>query len=312
MSLIELLERFPDEESCRQHLIAMRWPEGVKCPRCECQRVSALPKRKQWTCLGCRYRFSATTGTIFHKSHIRLRKWFMAIFIVLNAKKGISSLQLNRELKISQECCWHMIHRIREAMRESRDNLFSGIIQVDEYYHGGRPRQPAIKPVRFVDERRTFVRDNIPVLGFYEAESGTVRTEVIADAKRETIQEAMTNDIDFPNAELHTDEMKSYTKIGRLCRAHRIVCHSERYVAPDGTHTNNIENAWSLFNRAVVGSFHKISTKHLHRYLSEFDSRFNSRRQSSTAFFNRILQQSEGRRLSRRCLVGSSTSLASR
>ncbi len=306
MSLVELLERFPDDESCRQHLIAIRWPDGVKCPRCQCERVSELPKRRQWTCLGCRYRFSATTGTIFHKTHIRLRKWFMAIFIVLNAKKGISSLQLNRELKISQECCWHMIHRIREAMRETRGDLFSGIVQVDEYYHGGAPRQPAVKEKEgpFVTERRKFVKDNVPVLGFYEADSGDVRTEVITDAKRATIHAAMTDDIDFPNTELHTDEFKSYTKIGRLCRNHRIVRHKDRYVAEDGTHTNNIENAWSLFNRAVVGSFHKISTKHLHRYLSEFDSRFNSRRQSSTVFFNRILQQAEGRRLSREELVG--------
>ena len=305
MSLVELLDRFPDDEACRLHLIAIRWPDGVRCPRCQCERVSALPKRKQWTCLACRFRFSATTGTIFHKTHIRLRKWFMAIFIVLNAKKGISSLQLTRELKISQECCWHMIHRIREAMRETRGELFSGIIQVDEYYHGGKPRPPAVNDREpFVTERRKWVRDDVPILGFYEADSGTIRTEVLADAKRETIKEAMSDDIDFPNAELHTDEYKSYTRIGEQCRAHRVVRHSERYVAVDGTHTNNIENAWSLFNRAVVGSFHRISRKHLHRYLSEFDSRFNSRKDDSGEFFNRIVRQADGRRLSHQELVG--------
>lgn len=301
MSLVELLERFPTDEACRQHLIQMRWPGGVKCPKCQCDRVSELKGRKQWTCLGCRYRFSATAGTIFHKTHIRLRKWFMAIFIVLNAKKGVSSLQLRRELKISQECCWHMVHRIREAMREGSTDLFKGVVQMDEHYTGGRPRKGSGKPsLRGRGTNRPIV------IGAVEKDSGKVRTAHVGDVKKETMLSFAETVIDHANTDLHTDQLKSYNKLGELCRSHGVVDHSDWFVSPSGVHTNGAENAWSLFARAVMGSFHRISRKHLHRYLSEFDARFNARKDDSGLFFDRIVRQANGRRLTHSALVDQS------
>lgn len=300
MSLVELLERFPDDEACRQHLIRIRWPNGVTCPRCTCAAVSPLPKRKQWTCLGCRFRFSATAGTIFHKSHIRMRKWFMAIFIVLNAKKGISSLQLKRELKISQECCWHLVHRIREAMREGNRPLFSGIVQMDEHYTGGKPRRGVKRP-RFTGGRGT---KRPIVLGALETESGCIRTAHVTDIRKETMIEFAENSVDIPNTDLHSDQLRSYERLGGMCRSHGVVDHSVWFVSPTGVHTNGAENAWSLFARAHMGAWHRISKKHLHRYLSEFDSRFNSRRDDSGEFFDRIIRQGNGRHLSHQELVG--------
>lgn len=303
VTLIELIERFPNDEACRQHLVSIRWPNGVECPRCHCERTSELPKRKQWTCLKCRYRFSATAGTIFHKSHIGLRKWFMAIFIVLNAKKGISSLELNRQLKISQECCWHLVHRIREAMREGDTPLFSGIVQADEYYHGGSPRKPNRRTPFGVDGRKTSPHmgrassEKSPVLGAVESASGRVRTTVLDKVRSKEIRAILGSWIDKAKTELHTDQLAAYWMLGRECVAHRVVNHHLEYVAADGTHTNAIENAWSLFARAVMGSFHFVSEKHLHRYLDEFDARFNSRRDDSGEFFDRILRKADGRKL---------------
>lgn len=300
MTLIELVEQFPTDEACRQHLIQVRWPDGVRCPKCDCARVSALPKRKQWTCLGCRYRFSATAGTIFHKTHIGLRKWFMAIFIVLNAKKGISSLEVKRQLKISQECCWHMIHRIREAMREGETPLFSGIVQMDEHFTGGAPRKGVRKPKSEIGRgtKRPIV------VGAVEKESGRVKTAHVSDVRKQTMIDFAATCIDTNNTHLHTDQLRSYQKLGLLCQSHEVVDHSDWFVSSTGVHTNGAENAWSLFARAVMGSFHKISRKHLHRYLSEFDSRFNSRRDDAGDFFNRILRQADGRQLPHSELVG--------
>jgi transposase-like protein len=297
VNLIQLIEQFPDNEACRQHLIRVRWPEGVKCPRCHTDHVSELKGRKQWTCLECRYRFSATSGTIFHKSHIGLRKWFLAIFIVINAKKSLSSLQLKRELKISQECCWHMIHRIREAMRECAADLFQGVVQMDEFYGGGKLR-PEKRGTRI--GRGT---DRPVVIGAAEDSTGHIHTKHVPNVKKEGILEAARDWLDIPNVELHTDQFRSYTELGRMCRRHRVVDHRVWFVQ-NGVSTNRMENAWSLFARALMGSFHHVSRKHLHRYLSEFDSRFNSRREDLGHFLDRVLGQAEGRRLSHRELVG--------
>jgi transposase-like protein len=300
VNLIQLIEQFPDNESCRQHLIRIRWPNGVECPRCQSDRVSELKGRKQWTCLTCRYRFSAISGTIFHKSHIGLRKWFIAIFIVLNAKKSLSSLQMKRELKISQECCWHMIHRIREAMREGAVDKFRGGVQMDEFFGGGPPRPEQHANARGFHGRAT---TRPVVLGAAEESTGRIRTKHVANVKKETMIEAGREWLDMPRVELHTDHLRSYTALGRLCAGHKSVDHRVWYVQ-NGISTNRMENAWSLFARALMGSFHHVSPKHLHRYLAEFDSRFNSRRDDLGHFFDRVLGQADGRRLPERELVG--------
>ena len=151
-------------------------------PALRCDQVSELKGRKQWTCFDCRYRFSATAGTIFHKSHIGLRKWFMAIFIVLNAKKSLSSLQLKRELKISQECCWHMVHRIREAMREGTTDLFHGSVQMDEFFLADSP----VPRQRATWESRTRT-DRPLVIGAVEASTGRIRTKHVTNTKKYTV-----------------------------------------------------------------------------------------------------------------------------
>lgn len=197
-----------------------------------------------------------------------------------------------------------MLHRIREAMREDHGFMFTGIVQADEYYHGGELR-PEDRKTREKQKKTGRGTDKQPILGVYEMRSRTIRTTVIDDIKSETIQDAMEEDVFLEGTELHTDELRSYLPIGLECRKHRVVNHSDWYVSRDGAHTNHVENAWSLFARAVMGSFHYVSRKHLHRYLDEFDSRFNSRRDDSGEFFNRILKQADGRVLPEKVLVQS-------
>lgn len=313
MTLYDLLERFPTDEACRLHLIQVRWPDGVTCPRCQCQRVSALPKRKQWTCLGCRYRFSAISGTVFENTKIRLRKWFTAILMVMLSKKSQSSLQVNRQLGVSQERCWHMVHRIREMMRETADDRekFTGVVQVDDYYHGGIPRKknrhkPPFGTCEARKNRAATGRGTLkqPVLGAVHSDTGKIRTAVVRDLTGAEIISHLEQWCDTAATDLHTDEFSPYRKVGRDFRSHEVVKHSREYCRPDGMHTNSIESAWSLFDRAVVGSFHHVSVKHLQKYLSEFESRFNTRNMGHQEFFDLILRRAIGRQLSMRQLVG--------
>ena len=312
MTLFELMERFPDDETCRQHLIQIRWPNGVRCPRCDSDRTSALPKRKQWTCCACRYRFSAISGTVFENSKIKLRKWFSAILLLIVSKKSQSSLQMNRQLGISQECCWHMCHRLREAMREDgtdRD-AFTGTVQADDYYHGGAPRKPNQRKKPFgVDGRKT--AKNVgrgtlkqPVLGAVQSETGKVRTAMVKDLSGNEIAKHLEQWCDTDNTDLHTDQYHPYRPVGRKFKSHEVVNHSQEYVRKDGMNTNAIESAWALFDRAVVGSFHHVSRKHLPKYLAEFDSRFNTRDVEPEVYFDVILRGAIGRRLSKKQLVG--------
>jgi len=299
MNLLDVIQRFSTDEACRKYLEEIRWPNGITCPKCGHDKIVRLKTRKQFTCAakGCRHRFSATAGTIFHKSHIPLTKWFLAIYLMSDAKKGVSSLQIHRELKISQECCWHLCHRIREAMREdTHAAIFRGIVQVDDYYHGGCPRP---------EEETKWGRgtNKHPIMGAYEKETGKIRTAVMRNMGGRTVLETLAKWLDLNQTELHTDEWGGYRKIGRICKPHKVVCHGEWYVSKDGTHVNGVENVWSLFARSVMGAFHKISVKHLPRYLGEFDSRFNARLENGT-YFPRIIGQSIGRRLPLRELIG--------
>jgi transposase-like protein len=302
VNLIDLVRKFPTDDCCRQHLERIRWPHGVKCPKCDHDKITRLTTRKQFTCAkkSCRYRFSVTSGTIMHSSKIPLQKWFFAIAMLADAKKSISSLQMHRHLHISEECCWHMCHRIRAAMADDvmQADLFRGIVQADEYYFGGatRPEDAAISK-----NGRGAIRKH-PIFGAYECETGRVRTSVVPNVKGQTLAEALQRMADMRETDLRTDEWQAYRRVGRECRSHRVVRHSKEYVTVDGIHTNHVESAWSLLARSVMGSFHHMTIKHLPRYLAEFDSRFNARFENGT-YFERILRQSIGRRLTMDTLV---------
>ena len=268
MNLPELFERFGTEEKCRDYLEELRWPEGVKCPRCESESISRITTRNQLDCNDCRYRFSVTTGTLFHDSHLPLTKWFMATYLVTESKKGISAKQLQRMLKVSYKTAWYLAHRIRDAMGDDDQPLLRGIVEVDETFVGGR--RLGVGRGRYRDE------DNPPVAGVAQR-GGEVRLRVVRDRSRGTLHGFIREHVADEAEAIYTDEWIGYQGIGDADTRHESVNHSAKEYVRADVHTNTVEGVWSLFKRGIVGSYHQISAKHLPAYLDEMEFRFNNR-----------------------------------
>jgi len=272
-SLLEIVNKFNSEANCVRHFERIRWPKGLRCVRCgsdEARRMTGkAAERYLYWCPACRYQYTVTVGTIFHDSHIPLIKWFLAIYLICSAKKGISSLQLKRELELgSYESALYMTHRIRIAMREDPKfcEKFSGIVEVDETYVGGKGKGP----------RGRGAENKIPVVAIKNRTSGTVRMQAMEDVSASSLADFIREHVE-PGAEIHTDEFTSYLWLDSSEFAHKAVKHAETYVAPGNVHTNGCENVWSLFKRGIMGIFHKVSEKYLPLYLDEFAFRFNNR-----------------------------------
>jgi transposase-like protein len=272
-SLLETVSKFNSEEKCVRHFEAIRWPDGLRCVRCGSDKANRMggkaAERFLYWCPTCRHQYTVTTGTIFHDSHIPLIKWFLAIYLICSAKKGVSSLQLKRELELgSYESALYMTHRIRIAMREDPKfcQKFSGICEVDETYIGGKSKGP----------RGRGAANKVPVVAIKNRTSGTVRMQVMEDVSASSLAEFIREHAQS-GSEIHTDEFKSYVWLDSSEFAHKSVNHSQTYVAPGKVHTNGCENVWSLFKRGIMGVFHKVSEKYLPLYLDEFAFRFNNR-----------------------------------
>ncbi len=269
ISLLTLMDRYNDDAKCRHTLEAIRWPAGIACVRCGDMDVGEIESRNQYCCRSCDYRFSVTAGTIMHDSHLPLRTWFLAIFLMCESKKGMSAHQLWRTLGIgSYKTAWYLCHRIREAM--GNDPLSGptlvGIVEVDETLIGGKTRGKGAA----YKGNKTWVAGAIQ-------RGGEVRLERIPDIKRATLHAFIARAVKDEAEAIYTDELKSYLGIGDDDTRHETVRHSaEEWVVGDA-HTNSIENVWSLFKRSIMGAFHKISRKHLDRYLEELEWRFNNR-----------------------------------
>lgn len=324
MNLIEVTKRFADKEACLDYLEKMRWPNGVCCLKCgitgkdekgreviskfttnetERQRFSKkkqkmvtvkVPARRLYQCKECGYQFSATTGTIFHDSHLPLEKWFLAVALILNAKKGISALQVGRDLGIDQadyKTVWYLCHRIREAMREG--GMLTGVVETDAtFLSPKKPRKGNPKPKK----QKADV-----VLGMIER-GGQLRLVPVADEKMSSVEPVMQKHIS-QNAFLQTDKYMTYDIIGRRnFAAHRMIDHIRTY-AEGENHTNTIENAFSLLKRGVYGTFHKVSIKHLGRYCNEFSYRFNRRHSQEQMFGETVKRLVNGRPLQYKELI---------
>jgi len=287
-SLFDILKRFNTEEKCIEHFEYVRWPQGLTCIKCGSARVmkfKTLGKTKKirhlYECVDCRYQYSVTTGTVFHDSHLPLTKWFLAIYLICSAKKGVSAKQLQRQLSTSYKTAWYMAHRIRLAMQEDRDfcQKFAGVCEVDETYIGGKGKGP----------RGRGAANKVPVVAIKERTSGKILLEAVKDVKASTLANFIRNHAQ-PGAEIHTDEFTSYLWLDASEFVHNSVNHKETYVKAGNIHTNGIENIWSLFKRAVTGVFHKVSAKYLPLYLNEFTFRFNNREQAY--LLDRVLETS--------------------
>lgn len=266
---------FHDATKAREWLEAMLWPEGPICPHCGVVDAATLLKGKTtrpglYQCNACREPFTVTVGTLYERSHIPLNKWLMATHLMMASKKGVSSLQLHRMLGIGKKSAWFMAHRIRESLRASMvpgGELGGGsrTVEIDETYVGGKARN-----------RTNYVPPKEPVVALVERR-GKVRSRHVASVNGETLR-PIINDMVKKEAFIMTDESTVYPPILGDYRAHATVNHSEQeYVRGIFYHTNTVENYFSILKRGIIGTFHHVSPKHLHRYLAEFDYRYNER-----------------------------------
>lgn len=266
MNLMQLIEDFGSEEKCREVLEELRWPDGVRCPRCQSGKISRIRERGQYDCDSCRYQFSVTAGTIFHDSHLPLRKWFVAIYLISESKKGISSNQLKRILGVTYKTAWYLTHRIRAAMGDSHAPLLKGIVEVDETYIGGRVR----------GRGKGYIGNKAMVMGAVQR-GGECRLRIGRNTSAKAFHGFIRDSVDDDAEAIYTDQHQSYMGIDDSNTRHETVNHNlDEWVRGD-VHTNTVENVWSLLKRSIVGSYHHLSIRHLPAYLDEISFRFNNR-----------------------------------
>ena len=299
VTLQEAIIYFTEADNCIAYMVAHRWPKGViTCPTCGRTDVSWLAKQKKWQCKSAhtKRQFSAKVGTIFEDSPLGLEKWLPAVWIITNAKNGVSSCELSRTLGVTQQTAWFMLHRIRLAMQAGsliKVGGNGGEVEADETFIGGKARNMHLS----VRQRRitgTGTKDKVAVMGILER-GGEVRTIVVPNRKKHALQAEVRKHVEA-GAALYTDYLLSYEGLASEY-AHKVVDHAVEYVN-GRVHTNGLENFWSLLKRGINGTYVSVEPFHLFRYLDEQSFRYNNRKNMSDADrFSAVLSQVVGKRL---------------
>jgi len=274
MNIVEIFAKFPTEKDCIDYLEQIRWHGTPVCPYCNSQKVSTVKEENRYHCNKCNTSFSVTVGTIFHDTRLPLQKWFLALTLMLNAKKGMSARQLARDLDVNKNTGWFLAMRIRKAMTQSSErDLLMGVVEMDETYVGGKPRKG---DKNNKNNKRGRGTKKTPVVGMVQR-GGKVKAEVVKDRKlnNKTLSSLVRKNVDTNNSVLFTDEYTGYIGISTFME-HKTVNHQQWYVDGD-VHTNSIESFWALLKRGIVGQYHKVSVNHLNKYIDEFSYRFNNR-----------------------------------
>ncbi len=298
-TLLDAIRYFSDPDVCTRYVAAMRWPKGPVCPSCGGKDHSHLSTRRLWKCKACKRQFSVKVGTIFEDSPIGLDKWMAAIWMIANAKNGVSSHEIARSLGITQKSAWFLLHRVRLAMQTRTFERIAGEVEVDETFIGGKARFMH-KDVRKRKITRRGPSDKAAVLGMLER-GGEVRAMPVPDTKKRTLEPRVREHV-APGSSIYTDDHMSYEGLGSDY-AHEVVDHAERYVNGQ-VHTNGMENFWSLLKRGLKGTYVSVEPFHLFRYLDEQVFRFNRRKHNDLGRFLLLLKAVGGRRLTYRALTG--------
>jgi transposase-like protein len=293
MNLLSIAKNFATEDQALDHLVKYRWPDGVRCLACGHAKVYRIDRKgktgkpcRLYECAECKLHFSAITGTLFHDSHLPLQKWFMAMALMCEAKKGISALQVSRHIGVTHKTAWYLCHRIRKAMEESNAEPLGGagkVVEVDETYLGGRITRKGVGAAKDA---------KVAILGIAER-SGRVHLQKISNAKAETIKPILKEKLSPETKQVVTDGAPVYGWVVPSIvpvSQHKVVSHKDEIEEFGEISSKTIEGAFSLFKRGVVGSYHKLSKDHLDSYLQEFCWRYN-RRGMQPFMFNTLLTE---------------------
>jgi transposase-like protein len=287
MNLFSLAKAFPTEEAAFEYWVKTRWPEGVRCLGCDHGKVYRIETKgktgkvaRLFECADCGLHFSATVGTLFHDSHVPLQKWFMAITLMCEAKKGVSANQMKRHIGVTYKTAWHLCHRIRQAMQEEPGNVLGGqgqVVEMDETYIGGKQRGKGINAGK---DRK------IKVFGIAER-GGRVHLQTVPSFKKDILKPVIDGKVSSDTKQIVTDGAPVYAFMvpqdKHIAGDHKAELRDFGFVS-----NRTIEGAFSLFKRGIVGSYHKLGTEHLDRYLGEFCWRYN-RRDSQARMFDTAL-----------------------
>ncbi|WP_209402644.1 IS1595 family transposase [Pseudozobellia sp. WGM2] len=285
-NVLELIQAFPDQQSCIDHLEELRWNGNVVSP--------FDPTSKVYDCKGNKYKckntgkyFNVKTNTIFDNTKLPLQKWFLAIWLVTSHKKGISSIQLGKDIGVTQKSAWFMLSRIRKCFGIDDNEKLQNEVEADETFVGGKNKN------RHADKKFHGTSDDkAPVLGMIER-SGKLKAMQVPNTTYETLAAEIMKNVK-ESAKLYTDEYTSYKRLKRVYD-HKVVKHSRKQYVKGRVHTNTIESFWAILKRGIFGIYHFTSKKHLQLYVDEFVFRYNTRQGSETERFNLFLQNTENR-----------------
>ena len=299
ITLLEFVEMFPDDVAAEEWFIKTRWPNGIACPRCGSLNVQRVANRKPQPlyCRDCRKYFSVKTDTVMQSSNLGCRKWLLAFYLLVTGLKGTASMKLHRDLGVTQKTAWHLAHRIRETWRGNAEPPFGGPVETDASYFGGKERNKHAKK-KLRERHREGKR---AVVGVKDRATGQIRANVLPDETAAMLQGfvGLTSE---DGVKVYTDEAAAYESMpNRESVNHKV----GEYV--DGqAHTNGLESFWSMMKRGYHGTYHKMSTWHLDRYVQEFSGRHNQRPMDTLDQMESMVRWSEGKRLRYRDLVADS------